>query len=250
MMKSLFSLAAIAATAALPAHAQSSGELLFTAFNADEDGFAMVTLVDLPAGTKVWFSDNEWDGVAAFNSGESYSSWTTTTPVLAGTVVRFSATDSATLLAASTGSYVREALASNTNYGFSQTEDTLYAYLGTSATTPTTFLSAVSTSTYGSAAGGSLAGTGLAVGNGAVQLAFGSDFGQYAGARTGQTAFGDYKSLVSNVANWQDLGDGTYATTVPDTTAFTTSPIPEPSSYAMMLAGMAALGFIASRRRR
>ena len=68
MVKRLFVLAAMLATA-LPAQAQSTGDLLFTAFNADEDGFAMVTLVDLPVGAKVWFSDNEWDGVSAFNGG-------------------------------------------------------------------------------------------------------------------------------------------------------------------------------------
>ena len=154
----------LAALATLPASALTTGDLAFTAFNADEDGFAMVALASLAAGTKVYFSDNEWNG-SAFNTGESYLSWTVgAAGVGAGTVVRFSNTDSATLLAASTGTLAREAVAQSSNYGLSQTEDTVYAYLGSSAASPTTFLAAISSSSFGSAAGGSLAGTGLAVG--------------------------------------------------------------------------------------
>lgn len=63
----------LAVAAALPASALTTGDLAFTAFNADEDGFAMVALADVAANTKLYFSDNEWTG-AAFNTGESFSS--------------------------------------------------------------------------------------------------------------------------------------------------------------------------------
>src|SRR5262245_37318019 len=76
------------------------GDLAFTAFNADEDGFALVALRDVPAFTTVHFSDNEWSGgapgVGAFNSGESTFAWVTDSATLAaGTVVRFRAIDQA-----------------------------------------------------------------------------------------------------------------------------------------------------------
>lgn len=47
MQKTFLALAL--ATAALPSQALSTGEISFTAFNADEDGWAMVSLVDLAA---------------------------------------------------------------------------------------------------------------------------------------------------------------------------------------------------------
>jgi PEP-CTERM motif len=246
MIKQLFAVAAVAA-ATLPAQALTAGDLAFTSFNADEDGFAMVALADVAAGTKVYFSDNEWTG-SAFNSGESFSSWTSGAAIVsAGTVIRFSKTDSATLLAASVGTLSRETVSGSSNYGFSQSEDTLYAYLGSSATMATTFLAAVSTSTYGSTAGGSLSGTGLGIGAGAVQLAFGSDYAEYSGDRSLQTTFAGYKPLVSDVALWADSGDGSFANRVPDTTSFTTA-VPEPGTYALLLAGLAAVGFVARRR--
>jgi hypothetical protein len=247
-MKKTFLALAVAAFA-LPSYAIGAGDLAFTSFNADEDGWAMVSLTNLAANTKVYFTDNEWTG-SAFNSGESYSSWTSGTAVInAGSVIRFSKTDSATLLAASVGTLSREAVSGSSNWGLSQTSDTLYAYLGTSATAATTFLSVITSGTFGTAADGYLTNTGLSVGNGAVQLSSGSDFAQYSGLRSGQTTFAGYKALVSNVANWTDSGDGSYAASVPNTTAFAVTAVPEPETYALLLAGLGVVGFMARRRR-
>lgn len=247
MLKKFFALAVIVAAMA-PAHALTTGDLGFTALNADEDGWAMVTLADVAPNTQVYFTDNEWDGTA-FNTGESYSSWTSGVSVInAGTVIRFSKTDSATLLAASVGSFVREAVSGSTNWGLSQTSDTLYAFLGSSANTPTLFLSAISSGVFGAATDGTLLGTGLALGAGALQLSAGSDYAEYSGVRTGQTSFAGYKSLIGNIANWTDRGDGSFAATVPNVTAFSITAVPEPESYALMLSGLAALGLLIRRR--
>jgi len=64
------------------------GDIAFTAFNADgSDEFAFVTLVDIPANTSIWFTDNEWDGdsFADLNEGEIY--WFHISVVPARTVI-------------------------------------------------------------------------------------------------------------------------------------------------------------------
>ena len=239
MLKHLIVLAAVAAATA-PACALGTGGLAFTSFNADEDGFSVVTFVDIAAGTKVFFTDNEFVG-GAFNTGESYASWTSgAAQVGAGTVIRFSQVDVATL-SASVGTLAREPVSGSTNWGLSTAADSVYAYLRNSATAPTTFLAAITNSSFNTT-DGALAGTGLVEGATAMRLrTTGSpDYGVYSGVRSGLGSFAGYKPLDANVANWTvDTTDGNYTTAVPDTTAFSITAVPEPGSYALMLAGLA-----------
>src|SRR5690606_24678645 len=125
--------------------------------------------------------------------------------------------------------------------------ETVYLYQGTNATTPTSFLAAISTGAFSSAQG-SLTNTGLSIGAGAVKLGNGSDYAEYSGPRDGKASLSEYKALVSDVAHWTDRGDGAYAALVPDTTAFAVTPVPEPDAAAMVVAGLGLLGFMGRRR--
>jgi uncharacterized protein YjiK len=220
-------------TAVVPsAFALNSGDLAFTAINADEDGWAMVALADIPANTTVYFTDNEWSGTA-FNGGESYHKWVSGgAAITPGTIIRFSAIDNATSLAASVGTLSRETVSGSTGYGLSATEDSVYAFQGTSATAPGTFIAAICTTSFGTATTGFLTGTGLTVGTNAIQTGYagGSEFAQYTSARNSQSTFAAYLPLVSDITKWTDSGDGTFAAVIPDTTAFTLLPPPGPTS--------------------
>lgn len=241
MKKSLLALALVALSA--QAHALTSGDIAFTSFNADEDGWSVVSFVDIAANTTLYFTDNEWTG-SGFNSGESHHQWVTgNAAISAGTVVRFSKIDNANSLAASVGTLSRASVSGSTNYGISQTSDTVYAYLGSSASAPTTLLAAVSSDAAQSF------DTGLAIGTNVVMLANGSDYAEYTGTRSGLSSFAAYKAQVANVANWSDSGDGSFADKVPNTTAFTITPVPEPETYALMLVGLGLVGLMARRRK-
>ena len=237
--------AAALALAAAAAQAQPAGSIAFTSFNADEDGFSIVALADLAPGSVVHFNDNEWNGSAigaggAFNTGEGTFTWNTgAATIAAGTVVRFTSVDVASR-SASIGT-----LTGVGDNGMNATNETIYAFLGSNANTPTTFLAAISNGGFGS--NGTLANTGLTVGTNAVQLAAGTDFAQYTGARSGLNEFSAYLPLVTSNGNWFNGGDGIFTTTAPDTTAFTVQPIPEPSELAFMLAGLGLAGAVAGR---
>lgn len=231
-------LALMLATAGLSAHAAlSAGDIAFTSFNADEDGWSIVALANIAANSTIYFSDNEWNG-STFNTGEGYLTWNTgAANIAAGSVVRFSAVDQA-IRSASAGS-----ITGSGDNGINATSETIYAYLGSSATSPTSFLAGIS-----SEGTTNLAPAGLVAGSTAVVVTNSTDYAAYTGLRNGQSAFSSYASLVNNSANWAIAVGGDQSAMVPDTTSFTVTSVPEPKNAAMLLAGLGLMGFIVRRR--
>jgi hypothetical protein len=223
-----FALAAMT-LAALNAHALTAGDIAFNSFNADEDGFSIVALSSIAANTTIYFGDNEYTG-GAFNTGESYSKWVS---------------------GASVGTFTRETVSGSTNWGLAAANETLYAYQGGSATAPTSFLAAITNGDF--AVDGPLTGTGLVEGVTAIRLNANTpsatpDYGVYNGVRSGLSSFAAYLPLLNNASNWTvDTTNGVYATTVPNTTAFTTA-VPEPESFALALLSLGVIGAVARRR--
>ncbi len=237
--------------------ALNAGDIMFTSFNADEDGLSFVTFVDIAANTTIYFSDNEWTG-SAFNTGESYNQWVSTSVVTAGSVVRFADYDKNTLNA-STGTLSRVTVSGSSNWGLSNSGETVYAFTGTAATAPITFLSAITNGKF--TTDGSLTNTGLTKGVNAIELtakpgaSSEPDYAEYNGVRSGLDNFADYKAQVADVNNWNvdTVNNSVSAGIVPNTTAFTVNavtPVPEADSAAMLLAGLGLLGLVRRRQSR
>jgi RTX calcium-binding nonapeptide repeat (4 copies) len=172
------------------------GSIAFTAFNAEaNDNLAFVALEDIPNGTLIFFTDNEWTG-AAFNTGESSWSWTATSTIAAGTVVTLD--DIGTLGASSNlGTVV---FVETSNLGISAGDDIVYAYVGASAVAPAEFLTAVANASLTS--GASLTGTGLIAGTNALEFAGGIDIADFTGARNNQLTFDAYRPIVNTASNY------------------------------------------------
>jgi len=244
---SILSAALLAMSVSASAQALTTGDMAFTSFNADDDGWAMVTFVDIAANSTIYFSDNEWNGTAFADSNEHALAWNTgAAAIAAGSVVVFTEIDaSPNVISASVGTL---ALASTggTNLGFAKSNETVYAFLGDSGIAPTTFLTALTTEN--DAAPANVTNAGLTVGVNAIALVPDADFGEYTGARSGQATFAAYKSMVYDNANWNDVGSGEFTGNTLDNTAFTVA-VPEPETYALMLAGLGLVGFMARRRK-
>ncbi|MDZ7714670.1 MAG: lamin tail domain-containing protein [Balneolaceae bacterium] len=206
--------------------AQSAGDVAFVGFNGDrEDEIAIVSFINLTAGTNIYFRDEEWDeSITSFGSGEGEITYTVPSGgISAGDVVIINPTTEA----ASDGGTVNE----TNSYNFGVSGDELYAYLGSDKDTPTTFLFAITTK---SSWGANEIPSDLTDGITALPNIGGSanqDNGEYSGTRLGTIS--QLKSLIQYVSNeWittngigdQDIEfDQTSFTLVdPPTVAFTT----------------------------
>ncbi|WP_225037150.1 choice-of-anchor I family protein [Winogradskyella sp. SM1960] len=174
----------------------NTGDMAFTAFHAnDDDDFAMVTFVDIPANSSIYFSDKEWDETE-FNSGEANYEWQTGSDVItAGTIITFYTISD--IPSVSHGTIVGEP------GGISASSEAIFVYQGTDVDSPTTFITAVanSSSAYDDGAGTGLAGTGLTEGSTAITYSNGTSLATYNGPRTGFTANG-YIVALNTMSNY------------------------------------------------
>lgn len=191
----------------------SAGDMAFIAFNADgDDDFALVTFVNIPANTSIYFSDKEWTG-SGFNSGEASYEWNSgNTEIPAGTVISFydiSATPN-----------ISHGTITGSPGGISGSAEAIFIYQGTDIDTPTSFIAAVAnaSSAYDDGAGTGLAGTGLTEGTTAITYTNGIDIAAYNGPRTGFTANGYLVALneMNNYDMQDGSGDQSVDTIIPD----------------------------------
>ncbi|NNM15586.1 MAG: choice-of-anchor D domain-containing protein, partial [Bacteroidia bacterium] len=201
----------------------NTGDIAFTAFNMDgDDDFAIVALVDIPANTTIYFTDNEAQTGGGFNTGEGYLEWNSGASIVpAGTVITFTDTDSPgnANFGSSTGTLTDGSGTLNLAGG----GDAIYAYLGTSETTPTTFLAGLANTTTSTSVG-DYAANGLTAGQTMIIIPTSHDGGDYNGPRAGEANFADYLALIGNVANWTTNTTNGEALLPHNTTPFTILP--------------------------
>ena len=214
--------------------ALAAGNIAFVGFNADgNDNIAFVALVDISVGETIIFEDNEWNGTTFNDTYEGAFSWTASSTVSAGTIVRIDNIGSGTI-AASTGTVVDASVLSpsrGTNRGIGAGDEIIYAYQGTAAAP--TFITAIASGGF-NATNGLLTNTGLTAGVNAIDLSTlddDADIAAFNAARSGQANFAAYLPIINNPTNWiaQDgTGDQSIDTTAPDvpfsSTAFTAAP--------------------------
>jgi Secretion system C-terminal sorting domain len=199
--------------------AQSTGEVIFVGFNADgNDGFAFLTFVPLASGTQIHFSDNEWNGSAIGGGGafidfaEGAMTWQNNTgnTISSGTVIRINNTSTTPVASLGTITTGTIALANST--------EVLYMFLGTNASTPTRFLSAIANGGF-SVGNGQLTNTGLTAGTNAVSFTADQDVMVYNGSKICSSTIAACAANIANTANWiteDGGGDQSNNSIVPD----------------------------------
>lgn len=185
----------------------ATGDILFVGFNADgTDQYAFVTLVDIPANTNIYFTDNEWNGSNGFNDlNEGEHTWSHTSLVAAGTVITVDCNSGGNSPSASLGVLAGGGI----NLGASNEE--LYALSVPPATSG--IASANMLSGIASDLNSSLVNSGLVVGTNFIDFNNDWDGYAYTGVNSGLASLAAYTALIMDLNNWQqESSDGNLAT--------------------------------------
>lgn len=187
----------------------SPGDIAFVAFNGDgNEDFAFVTLVDIPSGNSIWFTDNDWKGTGFEDLGEGELKWTADSDISAGSVIVIN----------SSGANL--GIVSGSSIDLNVTDESLFALLeepSITMTTPT-FLAGISNDFNQS--NSVLTNTGLTSGVNFIDFDDDYDGYKYKGTISGEINFSDYLPLIMNKLNWQtEISDGTLILPI-STTAF------------------------------
>lgn len=185
------------------------------------DGFTWVSWVTIPAGTQIKFTDGAFLSSASanaannFRGGENYVTWSHTSDITPGTVIRMVNT-SGSITTVTGGGTATGAL-----NGLSGSGDQIFVYTGADPTAPNTnpttfngsiiFGATIGTTGTG---GGQWLTTGTAtannsylpselnVANANLALTTSNPNAQYTAARNSETSLAAYKPMVMNVSNW------------------------------------------------
>jgi len=191
----------------------SAGDIAFVAFNADgDDDFAIVALADISSSTTIYFTDDETTGIgspSALAGSEGTITWSTGSSIIkAGTIIVFTDIDSDgnPSFGASIGTITRSG-----SFSLSASKDGVIAFIGSDASTPTTYIAAIQFGNDNAFLGPfdgdaiTLTNTGLAIGT-SIIIANNSaspDGGHYnIGSRSSQASYAAYYSLINTNSNW------------------------------------------------
>jgi len=195
----------------------AAGDLMFVTADADAtEGFDVVPLVDLDAGTVITFTDNGWTN-GTWRTNEGSVVYRAPGAVSAGTVLSYRSTDA--------NGFVKSG-----NFDLSASGDNILAYQGSSgspqflcgvgwaATTPWIESGAVS-------ANNSMIPSGLSTGAYTIVACGSLDNYQYLAANGTTGSKSALLALVGNPANWIGSDSNVYAKFVPDFTIGASEPI-------------------------
>lgn len=181
-----------------------AGDIAFTRYASDDDGFSILTFVDIPANSVFYFTDNAYTtATGPLSSNENTMTWTTpNTTIVAGTTISFTYITSNMVISPAGNGTVSGALS-----GLSTSGDQIILYKGTNSTTPTIFITAIN---WGNSGAYMTSGTptsndtyipsGLTNQVNAISFNTDLDNGYYNNTQSGSTAA--LKSLINNGVNW------------------------------------------------
>ena len=193
----------------------SAGDIAFIAYNADGgDDAAFVALADIPNGTSIYFTDNEWTGSAFNNTGEGTITWTATSTVVSGDIVVM--TDLSAGISVNIGSISRSG-----SFNLGASNECLWAL-----SAPPAISYSETPIFYGLICndivnGDTTSGTGITLGVNGINFDNDWDGFLYTGSRSGEVLFSAYLPEIYDSSNWQqESSNGENILPVP-TTAFT-----------------------------